>query len=586
MKNTHLTKRILPFVIFILILISLDLPNFIAWDASLYPDTYLLDLRERALISGALMAALLTLFSSASTCWLFFWILALSWLPISIVVRIHLYSPITANIVGLIAETTPQESLEFLKTLPIIFWCSILTWNILCYLAYRTLRKLHIKWEIKYRAIYFLIFSSTIIYNLLSTTPSETKNLEIKKTESKDLFKDSDYFSYLFDGVLSYSFPFELPLSYLDFQKKLNIVNNASKTLLKDRRTLHLSEKSPDIFVLIIGESSTRDRWGVFGYNKNTTPNLSKMSNDDSGLILFDKIVTESTATRFAVPLLLTHQPVLLPDGRVNSAPEHSIISLIRDSSIHTAWYSNQSTGGVHDGPSAVYAKESNETAFLNPSGFYTQGSYDEVLLQSLFRHIDSHKKTFTVLHTLGSHFNFAQRYPSKFEAFQPAMKNTRTLKIQDASREEISNAYDNSILYTDTLLHEIIEKIKSRNNSAVIFYISDHGQDTANSVCKSNPIGRVTASAYRIPALVWMSPTYIKNNPKIYNLALAHRHSNLTSSSTSDTIIQLYSGDSTSSIKDTLLNPPAEATIQRVYTPSGWVDFKESAKKDECLIH
>jgi lipid A ethanolaminephosphotransferase len=70
----------------------------------------------------------------------------------------------------------------------------------------------------------------------------------------------------------------------------------------------------------------------------------------------------------------------------------------------------------------------------------------------------------------------YYKRYAASFEIFKPACQ---TNQLQKCSIEEINNAYDNAITYTDYFLAHVISLLK--NNSSLfettMFYISDHGE-------------------------------------------------------------------------------------------------------------
>jgi glucan phosphoethanolaminetransferase (alkaline phosphatase superfamily) len=115
----------------------------------------------------------------------------------------------------------------------------------------------------------------------------------------------------------------------------------------------------------------------------------------------------------------------------------------------------------------------------------------------------------------LGSHFNYANRYPERFDIFQPSLKTWPAGKdINLASRQEALNAYDNTILYTDHVLDRIIASLAARRRPAALIYVSDHGDDVPDGRCMTLVGTRTTASAARVPALLWISPELEARRP------------------------------------------------------------------------
>ena len=80
----------------------------------------------------------------------------------------------------------------------------------------------------------------------------------------------------------------------------------------------------------------------------------------------------------------------------------------------------------------------------------------------------------FIVFHTYGSHFNYKERYPEEFAKFQPA----NATEVEYKNKDQLINAYDNSVLYTDYFLHSLIGILKNSGADATMIYSPDHGED------------------------------------------------------------------------------------------------------------
>lgn len=267
------------------------------------------------------------------------------------------------------------------------------------------------------------------------------------------------------------------------------------------------------LIILIIGESSRYSSWGINGYARNTSPKLAKREN----LISFTNTVTGAYATENAVPLILTG--VGAPNFESHYKTQ-GIIGAFKEAGFDTYWLSNQPGD---KGNIKVHAIEAEHLY-----NFMADKTKDKDMDM-----VDNLKKViampadrkFIILHTMGSHFDYSDRYPDSFDFFKPSNKTIRS-KVNDLKfKHVLVNSYDNSIRYSDAVLDTIISMAKSQNNFASVVYISDHGEDLLDD--KNNftyHINAMPPSRYigHIPFFVWYSPQVEKKYPeKIVNLKL-----------------------------------------------------------------
>ena len=145
----------------------------------------------------------------------------------------------------------------------------------------------------------------------------------------------------------------------------------------------------------------------------------------------------------------------------------------------------------------------------------------DEVLLAGLKRRIQSSDKSkiLIVLHTKGSHGpSYYTRYPSSFEKFTPVCKQE---EISKCSYQELVNAYDNSILYTDYFLNKAITQLETLQDTPVLFiYISDHGESLGENglYLHGAPIIFAPDVQKRIPFIIWTSDAFTSATGKSVN--------------------------------------------------------------------
>ncbi len=267
------------------------------------------------------------------------------------------------------------------------------------------------------------------------------------------------------------------------------------------------------VIILVIGESSRYSSWGINGYARNTSPKLSKREN----LISFTNTVTGAYVTENAVPLILTGVGASNFESHYKT---QGIIGAFKEAGFDTYWLSNQPGD---KGNIKVHAIEANH--LYNFMGDKTKDK-DMDMLEN-FKKVMARpgNRKFIVLHTMGSHFDYSDRYPDSYDFFKPSNKTIRT-KVNDVKMKKVLiNSYDNSIRYSDAVLDTIISMAKSQNNFASVVYISDHGEDLLDD--KNNftyHINAMPPSRYigHIPLFMWYSPQVEKKYPeKIINLRL-----------------------------------------------------------------
>jgi glucan phosphoethanolaminetransferase (alkaline phosphatase superfamily) len=269
-----------------------------------------------------------------------------------------------------------------------------------------------------------------------------------------------------------------------------------------------LDIKSQDLnVILIIGESAREDHFSLGGYKRNTNPWLSKEKN----LIYYREVTACYPLTRVAVPCMLTRAT---RDNKDIAAKETSFIGIFRKLGFYTSWVGMQGALSVIDAPYIDLAKESHKT-LLPGTEVELSSSNDSSLLKFVeqFSHDHIKGENLLVLHTFGSHFHYEDRYPSEFREFKPVCFKKKFLSsMSHCSLEELNNSYDNSILYTDYFIKQVIDRFRDKNT--LVIYTSDHGESLGEN-------GRFLHGTYNageqveVPIIFWASDKYIKNYPE-----------------------------------------------------------------------
>lgn len=361
---------------------------------------------------------------------------------------------------------------------------------------------------------YSTVIDDTMLLNILKTDAKESLDLVtiklffyiiflfivpmvlVYKTEVKEALFKQDLILKLKTILISVIVIFVMTISFGKFyasflreQKPLRYYTNPTywiysmgkfgSTFFKNpHRTLEaigsdsiipLHDIDRDLVILVVGETARRDSFSLNG-NKNETNPLLKKEN----VLSFTNTTSCGTSTAISVPCMFSH----FGRGKFNvddaNSTENLLDVLSHTKDVNVLWRDNNSDSkGV-----AIRAKfEDYKTSATNT--ICDEECRDVGMLVGLQKHIDNvkEKDILIVLHQMGNHGPaYYKRYPKEFEVFNPVCK---TSELGKCTNEEITNAYDNAVLYTDYFLSKVIELLKANSmkfNTAML-YVSDHGE-------------------------------------------------------------------------------------------------------------
>jgi glucan phosphoethanolaminetransferase (alkaline phosphatase superfamily) len=292
------------------------------------------------------------------------------------------------------------------------------------------------------------------------------------------------------------------------------------------------------VVVLVIGESANRDHWGLFGYFRATTPRLS--ARDD--VVPLTDLISPWPSTLMSVPLLLTTKSAT--DSSLYSI-QPSSIAILRKASFETYWLSTQGSVGVFDRSISDIANDAEFRHFvLGPTALRPgQPGNDMELLTYVDTALKSDaKKLFLVLHTQGSHFPYWERYPKEFEKFQPNLKSFhfKDWANDESHREALTNSYDNSVLYTDYFLNEVIERLQLSSREASLIYVADHGESLPTANCDRFGHGFKSPSNFKVPGFIWLSRQTRHERPDLFEKLSRASNQRVTTSVVFPTVLDL----------------------------------------------
>lgn len=264
--------------------------------------------------------------------------------------------------------------------------------------------------------------------------------------------------------------------------------------------------------VLVVGETARAESFSLNGYAKKTNPELEKLN-----VINFSQVSSCGTATAVSVPCMFSGMTRENYDAQLAKHRE-GLLDLAQRAGYKVTWIDNNSgCKGVCDRVEQFKIPEPIQKKWCSADGECADG----ILVDSFKAYIasiasDDKTPRLIVLHQMGSHG--PAYYKRSQVGFQPFKPMCETNAIQGCSSEQLKNSYDNSIVYTDHILSQLIGVLKQNQNFETGFwYLSDHGESTGEHglYLHGSPYAIAPSQQTHVPMLMWFSETWKKQNPQ-----------------------------------------------------------------------
>ena len=284
------------------------------------------------------------------------------------------------------------------------------------------------------------------------------------------------------------------------------VTSDGSASAVKERKVIDPSPKllpartsgRPVVVITVVGETARASSWGLDGYTRDTTPYLRAEKN----LVNFSDVTSCGTSTAVSVPCIFAEVGHSNYD-RDRILSEEQLPSLMQRAGVSSLWIDNQSgSKGAATGIREISARD------LLPKDMAAGLVDDETLPPALRTALQDVKgPTSIYLHMMGSHGpEYAKRYPEAFQKWGPVC--TRS-DLRSCSLGELRNAYDNSILFTDSVISDMIRELKShREFDSVLVYFSDHGESLGENgfFLHGAPYALAPDDQTHVPLVMWFS--------------------------------------------------------------------------------
>ena len=324
----------------------------------------------------------------------------------------------------------------------------------------------------------------------------------------------------------------------------------------------------PKVVLLVIGETSRAANWQLNGYERETTPLLMRTSN----LAVFTDCMSQSNTTHKSIPILLSPARADNYDVLYHSK---GLLAAFNEAGFHTAFISNEPRNNSFNDH---LGEQAQEVLFLRDKMDGTP--MDSLLLPEIQKVLEQNPgNLLLVVHTYGSHSTYSDRY----ERYQAHFTPDIVLKATKDNRDILINAYDNTIRYTDRMLHSIIMLLQAQGRQAAMLYASDHGEDiyddSRNLYLHASP----WPSYYQlhVPFLVWTNDLYRQTHAERVELLESRTAEPIQTDCIFPTMLGL-GGISTPYGQDSLslASPKYTTKEQRTYLS----DHNEPLTFDRCL--
>ena len=311
-------------------------------------------------------------------------------------------------------------------------------------------------------------------------------------------------------GMLSPQNSIASTLSY--YKKKAPKANLPLVAFGEDAHLLQQAQmqEHPKLMVLVVGETARAESFALNGYARNTNPELSKLA-----VINFNQVSSCGTATAVSVPCMFSGMSRETYDEQLASHRE-GLLDIAQRAGYQVTWIDNNSgCKGACDRVQKYQIPAQLKQKWCDASG----ECFDEILVDSLkdyLAHLDKNnpKPQLIVLHQMGSHGPaYFKRSKTPYQPFQPTCNSNA---IQGCSTEELKNSYDNSIVYTDHVLAQIVETLKQQTQYQTGFwYLSDHGESTGEHglYLHGAPYSMAPTQQTHVPMLMWFSDAWKQQN-------------------------------------------------------------------------
>ncbi|EMF0719498.1 phosphoethanolamine transferase CptA [Citrobacter freundii] len=344
------------------------------------------------------------------------------------------------------------------------------------------------------------------------------------------LIKDKPFEKTL-DGLASRmepAAPWQFISGYYQYRQQLTSLNsllNENNALPPLANFKDNSGDAPRTLILVIGESTQRGRMSLYGYPRETTPELDALHKSDPNFTVFNNVVTSRPYTIEILQQALTFANEKNPDLYLT---QPSLMNMMKQAGYKTFWITNQQTMTARNTMLTVFSKQTDKQFYMNQQRTQSAREYDSNVLAP-FKEVlaDPAPKKFIIVHLLGTHIKYKFRYPDGQGKFDNNIDNVPAGLSNDEL--ESYNDYDSANVYNDHIVASLINDYKATDPNGFLLYFSDHGEevyDTPPHKTQGRNEDNPTRHMYTVPFLLWTSEKWQAAHPRDFSQDVNRKYS------------------------------------------------------------
>ena len=281
-------------------------------------------------------------------------------------------------------------------------------------------------------------------------------------------------------------------------------------------------EEGKELYVVIVGESLNKNHMSLYGYHRNTSPLLDILYKQ-GGIVKYENTFSNHTHTVPVLTQSLTTANQLNGEEYFTSV---SILDIMEEADFDTYWITNQVRFGEWDNPISVLADRVDKRININTNvGKVNKTEFlDERLVHELDKIVSNgiEKNTVVFLHVMGSHGAYKNRYPKHFDIYSGKLSKGQYGDNKYSAKNV--NEYDNSVIYQDKIVSDVIDIVDSYPGTSACLYFSDHSEDVLAN--KGHNTSNFTFAMTQAPLFAWFSQEYKSKYSEAYSNFVSNKES------------------------------------------------------------
>ncbi len=473
---------------------------------------------------------------------------------------------------GLIQSTFESNMGEIKEILGILLLGALLTFSYfgIYYFFFKRHRKTSYTFSASFRYLIYAVFSIFLI--LVGTNAFCQAKKDISFVEKFQFSMKATAMK--FEKVYPFNVFFQLG-KYISFVQEERALSEKIGEFNFSLVAPEWEEAKQPIIIYVLGETSNKSHWQLFGYSRPTTPQILKEQNK----IAFSNVWTGANFTAQAVPMLISRSN---PENLMAWAKEGTLTHFFHQAGFRTVWLANQSS----DFLVGQISSQQSDTSFYTHKEYDSTTAYDESLFKPFEDVLSTVQKegapAYILLHTLGSHFRYDSRNPKSFDLFTPTIRGMLLVEAKKKKhRMEFINSYDNTIVYTDYFLTELFSRIKFLKRPAVLLYVADHGEALGeideDQILHSSQYPLL--DELEVPVVLFYNDSYKEQNAELLQV-LEERNTASLGSYDLPSLLVALSGVSSTHFNFPLLNTNYRCISRSYITPNLVVHREKNKEK------